>query len=678
VINSDDRHKLSDISFSTAFFEDEVREGFFVMSMMKRYWAGQLKVLSVIDGICRKLGINWFADYGTLMGAVRHEGYIPWDDDLDICMLRSDWNRFFEAAKRELPKGYVIMTLDTQEEYSELIGRVCNSHAIDFSDEHLEEFYGCPYTVGVDIFPLDGLYDDPEKEEERKNRAKKILDAYDIARKDGEKSYKLRYLIQDIERDNNVKLKMRDGLVRELLHLIDKVYSECSDIGVKKVALMRYYMSDGNHIYDRKMYEPYVELPFENTYVRVPSRYDEKLRLDYGNYMNVVKSGGLHSYPVYAEQELIFKQHIGHNPYRYTLDTQELLISVSRYIMKATSQYEVKQNRKIIFLPCRAKWWNTMEELWSRAVAGTDLEVHVLPIPFYDRDFTGKVFNEHYEKELFPDYVGCEDYEDYNLEKNHPDVIVMQMPYDDWSTSMMVAEHFFSRNLIKCCDELIYIPCFDPEDSEMDGDKADVAIRILAEQPAVVNADKVVLKSERMKQVYIKKLVELTGEPTRDYWNHKLVMKDGLDWGEDNVTANRLSATDDDSEWESLVGDVTGKKVVIYYVSISFLLQGGSRAIDKIRKSLAVFAESDDGIKLVLLPQRAIIDDLERIDKQLWNKFEEIVQEVGKTWKNCVYDPYGISADFVDKWNAFYGDPGALPRQCVLKHKPVMIQNLDL
>lgn len=59
---------------SFKYFEDEVREGFFVSSMMKRYWAAQLKVLSEVDRVCRKHGIRWFGDCGTLLGAVRHGG----------------------------------------------------------------------------------------------------------------------------------------------------------------------------------------------------------------------------------------------------------------------------------------------------------------------------------------------------------------------------------------------------------------------------------------------------------------------------------------------------------------------------------------------------------------------------------------------------------------------------
>ena len=690
-----DRRNLLNIDFPKAFFEDEVREGFFVTTMMKRYWAAQLKVLSVIAGICDRHGISWFADYGTLMGAVRHEGYIPWDDDLDICMLRSDWNRFFEAAKNELPQGYVIMTLKEQEEYRELIGRISNSHAIDYSPGHLEEFYGCPYTVGVDIFPLDGLFDDPDTEADRRKRAQKVIDAYVIVQADGEDSQRLRALLPVIERDNRVHLRSGAGLERRLLLLLDRIYSECPDEGALRVALMRFYMSHGNHIYDRKMYESYVELPFENTFIRAMGRYDEKLRTDYGDYMHVSKAGGVHCYPVYSEQEQILRDHMGRNPYRYTLDNQELLSSVGRYIMRATSPKAPKDRRSIAFFPCRAKWWDTMEGMWKRAVSDPALDVCVVPVPYYDRDFAGDILDEHYEKELFPGYVNAMDCRDYDPAKEHPDIIVMQVPYDGWSTYMATPPEYYSKNLVNCTDELVYIPCFDPEDSETDGDRAEAAIRIMVEQPAVVNSDKVVLKSERMRQVYIKKLIELTGEPTRDYWNQKIVPESELDWGTEQseegiseyadvsgtvVTEDeslRKGETGDD-EWTSLVGDVSGRKVVVYYVSISFILQGRERAIDKIRKSLDIFAEYSDKIQTVLLPQETLLTELERIDSKLWEEFCDLTAEIGSRWKNCVYDISGVAAGYVDKWDAFYGDPGMLPRKCVLKNKPVMIQNLDV
>ena len=91
------------------------------MTMMKRYWAAQLKVLSEIVKVCENHDIRWYEDSGTLIGAVRHGGYIPWDDDLDICMLRSDWVRFFDVAKEELPKEYKVLSLKTEPEHRECL-----------------------------------------------------------------------------------------------------------------------------------------------------------------------------------------------------------------------------------------------------------------------------------------------------------------------------------------------------------------------------------------------------------------------------------------------------------------------------------------------------------------------------------------------------------------------------
>ena len=105
------------VYFPDNYFEKEIRNGFEVSSMMKRAWAGQIEVLSVIREICERHNILWFADYGTLLGAVRHKGFIPWDDDLDIEMLYRDYKRLMEVLPFELPSNLVLQTMHTDSNY---------------------------------------------------------------------------------------------------------------------------------------------------------------------------------------------------------------------------------------------------------------------------------------------------------------------------------------------------------------------------------------------------------------------------------------------------------------------------------------------------------------------------------------------------------------------------------
>ncbi|MCR5556078.1 MAG: LicD family protein, partial [Butyrivibrio sp.] len=371
--------ELNNIDFTPDFFRDEVREGFYVSTMMKRYWASQLKVLSIIARICDKYGLKWFADYGTLLGTVRHGGYVPWDDDLDICMLREDYEKLFGVLEKELPKDFKVLSLEKEPEYVEMIGRVVNSSVIDYGKEHLNEFYGCPYTVGIDIFPLDGVYNDPQKEEERRKRANAVTDV-------------VKKFESGPEGNNSIK---KNRLLRKL----EKMYRECPVEGAEKVALMNFYLSRGDHLYPKELFDQVVKLPFEETFMNVPARYEEVLSIEYGDYMRVFKGGGMHDYPVYHDQEEILRQNLGENPFKYTFDMNQLLVSVSRYAKRmlekagnaaggnVAGDLSGAGNRKVaVFLPCKATWWSTMEPLWQKFCADPSMEVHVLPIFYYDCD----------------------------------------------------------------------------------------------------------------------------------------------------------------------------------------------------------------------------------------------------------------------------------------------------
>ena len=151
----------------TDFFHDEIRNDFYIPTAIKASWASALDVLENIDRICSRHNIRYFADWGSFLGAVRHGGFVPWDDDLDICMLRDDYRKFREVAPKELPSNYCFHDYETQQDHWLFLSRVVNNEHYCFEPDYLRNNYNYPWLTGIDIFVKDYLYDDPAKEKER-------------------------------------------------------------------------------------------------------------------------------------------------------------------------------------------------------------------------------------------------------------------------------------------------------------------------------------------------------------------------------------------------------------------------------------------------------------------------------------------------------------------------------
>ncbi len=318
--------RLENLKFNPSFFEDEVREGFFISSMMKRYWAAELTVLAEIDRICRKHDIPWFADCGTLLGAVRHGGFIPWDDDLDICMLRSDYIRFHKILKNELPAGWCVLNIHTEKEYTSMLSRIVNAHEINTNEDHLRLYHGCPYTVGIDIFPLDDLCPDQALEAERVDQLLMLSRAIDLILLNGIDAPETKKILSTVEATHHTVLHRRGPILQELRLLVEKLYTRYSSDEAEHVALMPYWVKYHDHKYEKRWFADRAFLPFENTLMPVPCVYNDVLRVEYGDFMQVHKGGGVHSYPVYGDQEAILREkNDNKNPYRYTMEKTSLL-----------------------------------------------------------------------------------------------------------------------------------------------------------------------------------------------------------------------------------------------------------------------------------------------------------------------------------------------------------------
>lgn len=294
-----------DLKFSDDFFKEEVIDGFTVPEMMKRNWAAGLKILSVIDDICRKYNIKYFIQYGTLLGAVRHKGYIPWDDDLDIGMLREDYNKFFSIASTVLPKGYCVISYKRILEKTNMVERVTNGiDCIEDIEWRKNNFYGFPFIAGVDIFPFDFI---PEDESDRKFTAQicEIIDSYlGLAASGKCDNEKLESILCRIEGMLNVEIK-RDGTEStQIEYLLDYIYQifDRSDTAMVSWASRVYSNSKmKKYILPVDIYEDLIELEFEGINLPAPRDYDRVLTEIYGDYM-VEDRTPSHDYPCYKSQ----------------------------------------------------------------------------------------------------------------------------------------------------------------------------------------------------------------------------------------------------------------------------------------------------------------------------------------------------------------------------------------
>lgn len=312
------------MKFPYTFFEDEVREGFYISGAVKRAWAAQMEILSEVAKVCEKHNIKWYADCGTLLGAVRHGGYIPWDDDLDICMLRDDYVKFNQVAKDELPDYYEVINMHNEEDFFEYITRVTSGHRLNFDEEYVEKYHECPFATGIDVFPLDYLCPDEEKEEQRRQLADLLMKASDSIDDRNLKKSEIRNTLREIENLCGTKIDPTKSVRKQLYEMTEAVFTMYSSKNAKHVALMHYWVPKHNHKYNIKHFSKRVNIPFECMEIPVPYAYDEVLKVEYGNYMTVNKGGGMHGYPYFEGQEEHLMGLVEDYPFKYKFDKAHL------------------------------------------------------------------------------------------------------------------------------------------------------------------------------------------------------------------------------------------------------------------------------------------------------------------------------------------------------------------
>ena len=272
----------------------------------------ELTVLDLIDSICSKHNITYFADWGTYLGAIRHKGFVPWDDDLDICMHRNELNKFLAVAKEELPEGYSVMSFHNNDYSWKFIYNIVPNDHMCFTPEYLKSHYSFPYIVAIDIFIIDNISDDDSIEQSRNEQVKRLLNEADK--------------ISLSEQSEPDKLNKMRALYDEAEKLLQLENEHDTERVVQKVPWGVYH----NRTYDKSDFMNAVRVPFEMTSVPVPLCFNKILSSKYGNFMNIVFGGGGHNYPYYIGQKKALKEDFDY-PATYKFSESDLLSNEKDY-----------------------------------------------------------------------------------------------------------------------------------------------------------------------------------------------------------------------------------------------------------------------------------------------------------------------------------------------------------
>ncbi len=292
------------LEFPQTYWKESNVLGFRIPPMMKRAWAAQLEVLEEIKSVCKALDITFWADWGTMLGAVRHQGFIPWDDDMDICMMRKDYIRFLQEAPALLDAWYEIKSVYNDPTYDIVKARIINGRHVNFDADFLKKFHGCPYVVGIDIFPIDNIPNDEKKVSEQIDILNLLLKVEASVPEEGPYSKDDISLIQDLEKMLGLNVDYHNRLRHEVKKMFDIVSSRYVDEDTGQMTCMLALAVWGERYQcDKEWYSESVNMKFENSSIPVPIGYKNLLQFNYGaDYMTPKNVGSSHDYPFYKEQ----------------------------------------------------------------------------------------------------------------------------------------------------------------------------------------------------------------------------------------------------------------------------------------------------------------------------------------------------------------------------------------
>lgn len=238
-----------------------------------------LRTLHAFDDFCRENGLNYVGAYGTVLGTVRHKQLIPWDDDIDVVMLRKDYDRFV-SLKNQVSGDYEIVDLSTDGYYLPF-AKFCDAHST------LLENNDFPFPLGIyiDVFPLDEASDSSDSRALFKRHYKAFKKVKHGLRRP--KPFSLKSLFSFKELKRFFRKRYYSAHLPQVLDNYEKIQREAALVKGDYYLYYRSLDDFDRSLMKKEWIDDTILAPFEDMMMRIPRNYDSYLTRIYGDYMQL-------------------------------------------------------------------------------------------------------------------------------------------------------------------------------------------------------------------------------------------------------------------------------------------------------------------------------------------------------------------------------------------------------
>ena len=364
----------------------------------------------------------------------------------------------------------------------------------------------------------------------------------------------------------------------------------------------------------------------------------------------------------------------------------EIYEILSKQLEKAETiiKKDIYAKKEVVIFPYKASMWDSLESIYLTLKTNPEYDVYCVPIPYFELNPDRSLGAMHYEGGEYPENIEITDWRAYDLEERRPDEIYIHNGYDDCNLVTSVHPRFYSRNLKQYTDLLVYIPYFVLRETDPEDQVAVDSIKHFVWLPGVIYADKVIVQSEAMKQIYISeylKAAEKSGLGGRHLDRNYLEQKiDGTGSPKlDRVLRLQREDIEIPEDWKDIIHKADGidKKIIFYNTSINALLSQDKKMLDKISRVFDIFREYRDEVALLWRPHPLLPSTIRAMRPELWEQYRQIVEQYRREGWGIYDDSVDIDRAVVIS-DAYYGDESSVVELCKTRRIPVMIQNVNV